>query len=103
MTLRGRERGVQTAWHRMSSGVLRRAPLYEPKTFGDGSRDARARRGYARGEINDALRQGIAVLELYSQRRAVRLFKGLLVKSVTNPTRHRRLGYAQTGIYARSH
>src|SRR5438067_8537383 len=34
---------------------------------------------------------------LYSQRRAVRLFKGLLVKSVTNPTRHRRLGYAQTG------
>jgi hypothetical protein len=64
MTLRGRERGVQTAWHRMSSGVLRRAPLYEPKTFGDGSRDARARRGYARGEINDALRQGIAVLEL---------------------------------------
>src|SRR5205085_1679422 len=44
-----------------------------------------------------------SVLLIYSQRRAVRLFKGLLVKSVTNPTRHRRLGYAQTGIYARSH
>ena len=64
MTLRGRGRGVQTALHRMSSGVLRRAPPYEPKTFGDGSRDTRSRRGYAIGEINDAVRQGISVLEL---------------------------------------
>ena len=64
MTLRVRRRGVQTALHRMSSGVLRRASPYEPKTFGDGSRDARSRRGYAIGEINDALRQGISVLEL---------------------------------------
>ena len=64
MTLRVRRRGVQTALHRMSSGVLRRALPYEPKTFGDGSRDTRSRRGYAIGEINDALRQGISVLEL---------------------------------------
>ena len=64
MTLRVRGRGVQTALHRRSSGVLRKAPPYEPKTFGDGSRDARSRRGYAIGEINDALRQGISVLEL---------------------------------------
>jgi hypothetical protein len=64
MTLRVRRRGVQTALHRMSSGVLRRASPYEPKTLGDGSRDASSRRGYARGESNDALRQGRSVLEL---------------------------------------
>ena len=64
MTLRGRGRGVQTALHRMSSGVLRRAPPYAPKTFGDGSRDAGSRRGYVIREINDAVCQGIAVLEL---------------------------------------
>jgi hypothetical protein len=64
MTLRVRGRGVQTALHRMSSVVLRRASPWEPKTLGDGSRDARSMRGYTIGESNDALRQGIAVLEL---------------------------------------
>ena len=64
MTLRGRGRGVQTALHGMSSVVLWRVPPCEPKTLGDGSRDARSRRGYAIGESNDALRQGISVLEL---------------------------------------
>jgi hypothetical protein len=64
MTLRVRRRGVQTALHWRSSGGLRRAPPYEPNTFGDGSRGARSRCGYALGEINEALRQGSSVLEL---------------------------------------